>query len=73
MARPFHVFDEGVKRVRFTAFFRGACLIEGAGDESTLRSPSSCLIVDDGINSVETGTDVGTPLSVRAGSRWVLE
>ena len=73
MARPFHVFDEGGKRVRFTAFFRGACVIEEAGDESTLRLPSSCLIVGDGIDSVETATDIGIPLSVRAGSRWVLE
>ena len=70
MARPFHVFDEGGKRVRFTAFFRGACLVEGAGDESTLRSPSSSWsVVDDGIDSVGTGTDVGTPPSTRAGSR----
>ena len=69
MARPFHVFDEGGKRVRFTAVFRWACLIEEAGDESTLRLPSSCLTGVDWTDSVEASTDVGIPLSARAGSR----
>ena len=73
MARPFHVFDEGGKRVRFSAFFLWACLYEEAGDESAFRLPSSCLIGVDGSDSVEAVTDIGVPPSARAGSRWVLE
>ena len=69
MARPFHFLEDGGKRCRFSAFLRGAHLTEGTGGDSTLRSLSSCPVVDDGICFVETGTVVGTPLSDKARSR----